>query len=210
MLTSDFESTVVPKAVAKNELVFKVSGNIFIMVCRTVPIFLLKQRARLGGPSRYLEHVRTVKSPPQQPDDFGQLNNRPRVFRVTNSEKCTYNHISFSTRQKEKNNTAFPSKRWSLQKSTRTGMYIFCIWRWLFHQRGVGKKIWFFRPPMMSFAFLDMIFGGKGLQIDTYKPPKCIWSYHTHVVNTSWPKWSKRSKFTFSSDFDVKNSIKSS
>ena len=60
-------------------------------------------------------------------------------------------------------------------------------WRWLFHQRVVGKKIWFFRPPMMSFAFLDMIFGGKGLQIDTYKPPKCIWSYHTHVVNTRWP-----------------------
>ena len=60
MLTSDFESTVVPKAVAKNELFFKVSVNIFIMVCRTVPIFLLKQRARLGGPSRYLEHVRKV------------------------------------------------------------------------------------------------------------------------------------------------------
>ena len=84
------------------------------------------------------------------------------------------------------------------------------IWRWLFHQRVVGKKIWFFRPPMMSFAFLDMIFGGKGLQIDTYKPPKCIWSYHTHVVNTSWPKWSKRPKFTFLTNFHVKNSIKSS
>ena len=83
-------------------------------------------------------------------------------------------------------------------------------WRWLFHQAVVGKKIWFFRPPMMSFAFLGMIFGGKGLQIDTYKHPKCIWSYHTHVVNTSWPKWSKRPKFTFLSNFDVKNSIKSS
>ena len=66
------------------------------------------------------------------------------------------------------------------------------IWRWLFHQRPVDTKKWFFRPPMMSFAFLDMIFGGKGLQIDTYKPLKCIWSYHTHVVNTRWPKWSRR------------------
>ena len=47
------------------------------------------------------------------------------------------------------------------------------------------QKNGFLDPPMMSFAFLDMIFGGKGLQIDTYKPPKCIWSYHTHVVNTS-------------------------
>ena len=46
------------------------------------------------------------------------------------------------------------------------------------------QKNGFSDPPMMSFAFLDMIFGGKGLQIDTYKPPKCIWSYHTHVVNT--------------------------
>ena len=83
-------------------------------------------------------------------------------------------------------------------------------WRWLFHQQVVGKKIWFFRPPMMSFAFLDMVFEGKGLEIDTYKPPKCIWSYHTHVVNTRWPKWSRRPKLTFLSNFDVKNSIKSS
>ena len=69
---------------------------------------------------------------------------------------------------------------------------------------------WFFQLPMMSFAFLDMIFGGEGLGIDTYKPSKCIWSYHTHVVNTRWPKWSRRPKLTFLSNFDVKNSIKSS
>ena len=82
------------------------------------------------------------------------------------------------------------------------------IWRWLFHQRPVDTKNGFFDPPMMSFAFLGMIFGGKGLEIDTYKPPKCICSYHTHVVNTRWPKWSRKPKFTFLSYFDVKNSIK--
>ena len=48
-----------------------------------------------------------------------------------------------------------------------------------------GKKKWFSRPPEMSFGFLDVIFGGKGLEIDTYKPPNFIWSYHTHMVNTS-------------------------
>ena len=38
-----------------------------------------------------------------------------------------------------------------------------------FHQRQVDTKKWFFRPPMMSFRFLDVIFGEKGLEIDTYK-----------------------------------------
>ena len=50
----------------------------------------------------------------------------------------------------------------------------------------------------------------KNNAVDNYKPPKCLWSYHIHVVNTSWPKWSRRPKFTFLSYFDVKNSIKSS
>ena len=49
------------------------------------------------------------------------------------------------------------------------------IWRWLFHQLPVGQKKWFCRPPAMSFGFLDVIFGGKGLEIDTYKPPNFIW-----------------------------------
>ena len=49
-----------------------------------------------------------------------------------------------------------------------------------------------FPAPMMSFAFLDMIFWKKGFEIDTYKTSKCICSYHTHVVNTRSPKWSKR------------------
>ena len=34
----------------------------------------------------------------------------------------------------------------------------------------------------MSFGFFDVIFGGKGLEIDTYEPPNFIWSYHTHTV----------------------------
>ena len=63
-----------------------------------------------------------------------------------------------------------------------------CIWRWLFHQLPVDTKKWFFRPPTMSFGFLDVIFGEKGLEIDTYKHPKFVWSYHTHIVNTTcWP-----------------------
>ena len=72
------------------------------------------------------------------------------------------------------------------------------IWRWLFHQLTVGTKKWFFRPPVMSFGFLDVIFGGKGLEIDTYKPPNFIWSYHIHMVNTScWPKWPRAPKLMF-------------
>ena len=86
----------------------------------------------------------------------------------------------------------------------------FTIWRWLFHQLTVGTKKWFSRPPVMSFGFFDVIFGGKGLEIDTYEPPNFIWSYHTHMVNTCWPKWPRAPKSTFLSNFDVKNSIKSS
>ena len=59
------------------------------------------------------------------------------------------------------------------------------IWRWLFHQLTVDAKKWFFGPPVMSFGFLDVIFGGKGLEINTYKPPNFIWSYHTHM-KTPW------------------------
>ena len=83
-------------------------------------------------------------------------------------------------------------------------------WRWLFHQSTVDTKKWFFRPPVMSFGFFYEIFGGKGLEIDTYKPPNFIWSYHTHMANTCWPKWPREPKLTFLSNFDVKNSIKSS
>ena len=51
---------------------------------------------------------------------------------------------------------------------------------------GSRDKKWIFRP-------LDMIFGGNGLEIDTYKPPKCIESYHTHVAESTNvnQKWSR-------------------
>ena len=35
------------------------------------------------------------KVPPQQPDDFVQLNNRPRVFKSTNSETCAYITVQY-------------------------------------------------------------------------------------------------------------------
>ena len=37
--------------------------------------------------------------------------------------------------------------------------------------------------PMMSFGFLDVIFGGKGLDIDTYKPPK-LYLMLSHIPST--------------------------
>ena len=48
------------------------------------------------------------------------------------------------------------------------------------------EKMKVFSTPVMSFGFLDVIFGVKGLGIDTYKPLKFIWSYHKHMVNTTW------------------------
>ena len=57
--------------------------------------------------------------------------------------------------------------------------------KWLFHQSTADRKKWFFRPLVMSFGFLEVIFGRKGLEIDTYKPSNFTWSYHTHMVNTT-------------------------
>ena len=34
--------------------------DILLLVCRTFPIFLLRQRSRSGGPCRYLTHLRKV------------------------------------------------------------------------------------------------------------------------------------------------------
>ena len=45
------------------------------------------------------------KVPPQQPEDFGEPNNQPRVFRVTNSENCAY--ITFHKTKTEKSTSNF-------------------------------------------------------------------------------------------------------
>ena len=52
------KTTVVPKEVNKNGLFWRFFVNIFLLVCRIVRMLLLTQRTRLGGPFRYLEHVR--------------------------------------------------------------------------------------------------------------------------------------------------------
>ena len=72
------------------------------------------------------------------------------------------------------------------------------------------RKQLFFSTPHDELCVSGTDIWGKGLEINIYKHPMCIWSYHTCVVNTRWPKWSRRPKFTIFSNFDVKNSIKSS
>ena len=72
----------------------------------------------------------------------------------------------------------------------------YCIWRWLFQEPTVGKKICFFRPPETNIVFQTMIFGIKGLEMNTYKPPKRMRSYHTHGVNNCWLLLKKRPKNT--------------
>ena len=51
-------TTVVPREAIKNQVFLRFFANIFLLVCRMIMIFLLTQRTRLGGPFRYLEHVR--------------------------------------------------------------------------------------------------------------------------------------------------------
>ena len=46
--------------VRKNEISSQVFANTFWLACRVVTILSLTQRSKLGGSSRYLEHVRKV------------------------------------------------------------------------------------------------------------------------------------------------------
>ena len=48
---------------------------------------------------------------------------------------------------------------------------------------GSRDKRMVFSTPMMNFAFLDMVFRGNGLEIDTYKPQN-VFDHISHVVNT--------------------------
>ena len=71
----------------------------------------------------------------------------------------------------------------------------------IYWQSTVDTKKWFFRPPpVMSFGFLDVIFGRKRFEIDTYKPPKFVWLFSTLLLFEGWtliwsyPEKGERSK----------------
>ena len=55
-------ATVVPKEDSENQVFLRLFANIFLLVYRMVAMFLLTQKARLGGPFRYLEYARKVNS----------------------------------------------------------------------------------------------------------------------------------------------------
>ena len=57
------------------------------------------------------------------------------------------------------------------------------IQRWLLRKRTSDEKKMFFRPLMMSFGFLDVIFWEKGHEIDTYKPSN-LSGHITHIWST--------------------------
>ena len=58
------------------------------------------------------------------------------------------------------------------------------------------RKKMSFSTPHDEFYICEHDIWGEGLEMDTYKSLKCSWPYHTYVVNTRWPKWSRMSKFT--------------
>ena len=55
----------------------------------------------------------------------------------------------------------------------------------------------FFRTPEMTYVLQTMILGIKGLEMDTYKPPKRMRSYHTHGVNNCWLLLKKKPQNTY-------------
>ena len=70
----------------------------------------------------------------------------------------------------------------------------FMTWRWLFQPSNTGKKNRFFLGPEANMKFKTMIFGGKELQIGTYKPPVMIWAGISCTPIRNPPKlrsWSK-------------------
>ena len=81
-------------------------------------------------------------------------------------------------------------------KRIKSSCYRMCYFKVVIPSTGYGKKMFFStRHDEVSISGHDI--WGKGLEIDTHKPPKCIWSYQTHAVNTRWPQWSRKPKFTF-------------
>ena len=66
------------------------------------------------------------------------------------------------------------------------------------------EKIWFFRPPEMTYIFQTIMIRIKGLEMDAYKPPKRVRSYHTHGANSCWLLLKKQRKNTnFTPIFEV-------
>ena len=81
-------------------------------------------------------------------------------------------------------------------KRIKSSCYRMCYFKVVIPSTGYGKKMFFStRHDEVSISGHDI--WGKRLEIDTHKPPKCIWSYQTHAVNTRWPQWSRKPKFTF-------------
>ena len=81
-------------------------------------------------------------------------------------------------------------------KRIKSSCYRMCYFKVVIPSTGYGKKMFFStRHDEVSISAHDI--WGKGLEIDTHKPPKCIWSYQTHAVNTRWPQWSRKPKFIF-------------
>ena len=60
-------------------------------------------------------------------------------------------------------------------------------WRWLFHQRVVGKKIWFF-PPEASIGRMIKPLGMRRLQTCSSKSTMFDYTCDEHVVKTRWLK----------------------
>ena len=55
---------------------------------------------------------------------------------------------------------------------------------WLFHQRPVGKKIWFSPPPEASIGRMIKPLGMRRVQTSSSKPPMLDYTCDEHVVNT--------------------------
>ena len=69
-------------------------------------------------------------------------------------------------------------------------------WRWLFHQRPVGKKIWFSPPPEASIGRMIKPLGMRRVQTSSSKPPMLDYTCDEHVVNTRWLKAKKKGQKT--------------
>ena len=67
-------------------------------------------------------------------------------------------------------------------------------WRWLFHQRVVGKKMWFFPPPEASIGRMIKPLGMRRVQTSSSNPPMLDYPKNQRfltifslLVNSCWP-----------------------
>ena len=141
-----------------------------------------------------------------------QINSRPRIY-LSLCIRCTADHRVSAIRMsflntKWKTWTIHFSNEWNIytiQRNVATLITVICRIHFILDTKSARGEKMVLSTPHDEFWISWRDIWGKGTWCSYLQAPKSIRSN-----NTCWPKWPRSTKLTFSSNFDVKNSVKSS